>query len=36
MPGVEVKRWREGDELVWEYSVFFTVRMRRVDAGAAR
>jgi hypothetical protein len=29
MEGVEVKRWREGDEPVWEYFVLFTVRMVR-------
>ena len=30
LPGIEVRRWREGDELVWEYSTVFTVRMKRV------
>ena len=29
-PGVEVRRWRDGDQLVWQYSTAFIVRMRRV------
>ncbi len=29
MPGVEVRRWREGDELVWDYAGLFTARLRR-------
>jgi hypothetical protein len=29
LPGVEVCRWREGDELVWQYHTLFTVRLRR-------
>jgi hypothetical protein len=33
LPGVEVCRWREGDELVWEYHTLFTVRLRRVEEG---
>ncbi len=31
VPGIEVKRWRDGDHLVWEYSVFVTVRLERID-----
>ncbi len=31
MPGVEVRRWREGEHLVWAYHTFFTVRMERLD-----
>lgn len=31
MPGVEVRRWREGDELVWRYHTLFTTRSVRVD-----
>jgi hypothetical protein len=31
MPGVEVRRWREGDQLVWAYHTAFTARMERVD-----
>ena len=27
---VEVKRWLEGDQLVWEYSIAFTARLNRV------
>ncbi|MGZ4690294.1 MAG: hypothetical protein ACXVJW_15920 [Acidimicrobiia bacterium] len=26
-PGIEVRRWRAGDQLVWEYHTLFTVRM---------
>lgn len=29
MPGVEVRRWLDGDELVWDYHGAFTVRMSR-------
>ena len=31
LPGVEVKRWRDGDHLVWQYHVLFTVEMERID-----
>lgn len=31
MPGVEVRRWREGNQLVWSYHSLFTVRMERID-----
>lgn len=31
MPGIEVRRWREGDQMLWEYSALFTVRLERVD-----
>jgi hypothetical protein len=31
MPGVEVRRWREGDELVWRYHTLFTTRSVRID-----
>jgi hypothetical protein len=31
LPGVEVRRWREGDQLVWRYNTLFSVRMDRVD-----
>jgi hypothetical protein len=31
MPGFEVRRWREGDQLVWEYHTAFTARMQRID-----
>ena len=31
-PGVEVRRWREGEQLLWSYHTLFTVRMERVDA----
>lgn len=27
---VEVKRWREGEQLVWEYSIAFTARLNRI------
>lgn len=29
MPGVEVRRWRDGDQLVWSYHRAFTARMER-------
>jgi len=31
LEGVEVKRWLDGDHLIWEYSTFFTVRLERVS-----
>ena len=31
LDGVEVRRWREGDELVWRYHTLFTTRSVRVD-----
>jgi hypothetical protein len=31
MPEVEVRRWREGEQLVWSYHTLFTVRMERLD-----
>jgi hypothetical protein len=27
LPGVEVRRWREGDHLVWRYHTLFTARL---------
>jgi hypothetical protein len=30
LPGVEVRRWRDGDQLVWSYHTLFTVRMERI------
>ena len=33
LPGVEVRRWLDGDELMWRYHTFFTVRMERTDIG---
>jgi len=27
---VEVRRWREGEQLVWEYSIAFTARLNRI------
>jgi hypothetical protein len=27
---VEVKRWRNGEQLVWEYSIAFTARLNRI------
>jgi hypothetical protein len=32
MDDVEVRRWRDGDQLVWAYHTMFTVRMERIDA----
>lgn len=34
MADVEVRRWREGDQLVWSYHTLFTVRMERLDVDA--
>jgi hypothetical protein len=31
MPGVEVRRWLEGDQLVWRYHTAFTARLERVS-----
>jgi len=31
MPGVEVRRWRDGQHLVWSYHTFFTARLERID-----
>ena len=28
---VEVRRWREGEFLIWEYHNLFTVRMKQID-----
>lgn len=30
MDGVEVRRWRDGDQMVWRYHTAFEVRMERV------
>jgi hypothetical protein len=31
LPGVEVRRWRDGDRVVWRYHTLFTVQMERVS-----
>jgi hypothetical protein len=31
LDGVEVRRWREGDTLVWRYHTLFTTRSVRID-----
>jgi hypothetical protein len=31
LDGVEVRRWRDGDELVWRYHILFTTRLERVE-----
>jgi hypothetical protein len=31
LPGVEVKRWRDGHHLMWSYHTLFTTRMERTD-----
>ncbi|MBI5283941.1 MAG: hypothetical protein HY874_02515 [Chloroflexi bacterium] len=31
MPGVEVRRWREGEDLVWQYHTQFTARLERAQ-----
>lgn len=35
MPGVEVRRRRDGEQLVWEYHTLFTVRMERLDGATS-
>ena len=30
--GFEVKRWIEGDELIWDFSSIFVARLQRVEA----
>jgi len=30
LDGVEVRRWREGDDLVWQYHSAFTARLERI------
>lgn len=35
MPGVEVRRGRDGEQLVWAYHTFFTVRMERLDGATS-
>jgi hypothetical protein len=32
MPGVEVRRWRDGERLMWSYHTLFTATLERVDA----
>ena len=31
LPGVEVKRWLDGGQLVWEYAAGCTVRLERIE-----
>ncbi len=31
LPGIEITRWREGDELVWSYGPMFTARLERLS-----
>jgi hypothetical protein len=33
LPGVEVRRWRDRDQLVWDYAGAFVARLERVDPG---
>lgn len=35
MPGVEVRRWRDGEQLVWSYHTLFTTRLERTDGVAS-
>jgi hypothetical protein len=30
LPGVEVRRWSDGEQLVWEYHTLFTVHLERI------
>lgn len=34
LPGVEVRRWREGEHLMWSYHTLFTTRLERIDDSA--
>ncbi|HEY3831512.1 MAG TPA: hypothetical protein VGO03_04415 [Acidimicrobiia bacterium] len=34
IPGVEVRRRRDGDEMVWQYHTLFTARLVRIDSEA--
>lgn len=36
MPGIEVRRWREGDQLIWDYAGAFTARMERTPTDPQR
>lgn len=29
--GLEVRRWREGDQMVWQYHSLFVARLERID-----
>lgn len=31
LEGVEVRRWREGDRMVWQYHTLFVARLERID-----
>jgi hypothetical protein len=31
LDGVEVRRWRDGGQMVWRYHEFFEVRLERID-----
>jgi hypothetical protein len=31
LPGVEVRRWRDGQHLLWTYHTLFTARLERID-----
>ncbi len=31
MPGIEVRRWRDDREMVWQYHIMFTARLERID-----
>lgn len=31
LDGVEVRRWREGEQMVWRYHVLFEARLERID-----
>lgn len=32
LPGVEIRRWRDGQQLMWSYHTAFTARLERIDA----
>ena len=31
VPGVEIRRWLDGDNLMWSYHTLFTARLERID-----
>lgn len=35
MPGVEVRRWRDGEHLMWQYHTAFTARLERLQQAGA-
>jgi hypothetical protein len=36
LPGIEVTRWRHGDQMVWSYGGAFVARLERIGRGPGR